>query len=152
MVRVPGEQDEDDRQLHRELLTLGKEQTQHINRIRGLLASCGLDLPEGEKVRPALEKLRTWDGRPLPAQMHRRLKRECERLELVQLQISELERERLQVTRQSTCPKSAQVRKLMALRAIGINSAWLYVHEVFGWRKVENRRQLASLCGLTPTP
>ena len=45
-----------------------------------------------------------------------------------------------------------KVRKLMGLAAIGINSAWLYVREVFGWRKIQNRRQMGSIVGLTPTP
>jgi transposase len=32
------------------------------------------------------------------------------------------------------------------------NSSWLYVKEVFGWRKIRNRREWASLAGLVPTP
>ena len=35
---------------------------------------------------------------------------------------------------------------------IGENGAWLLVHEIFGWRKIRNRRELASLAGLAPTP
>jgi len=41
---------------------------------------------------------------------------------------------------------------LLNLRGIGANSAWLFVMEFFGWRKIRNRKQLASLAGLTPTP
>ena len=152
VVRVPGVQDEDDRQLHRELMSLGKEQTQHINRIRGLLANRGMDLPERGSVRQALETLRTWDGQPLSPELRVRLERECQRLELVQSQMHEVEGERLRLMRSSTCPKAHRVRRLMDLRAIGINSAWLYVMEVFGWRQIRNRRQLGSLIGLTPTP
>ena len=44
------------------------------------------------------------------------------------------------------------MRKLLGLRAIGIGSSWLYVHEFFGWRKFKNRKQVGSLAGLTPTP
>jgi transposase len=40
----------------------------------------------------------------------------------------------------------------LRLRGIGANSAWLYVMEFFGWRRIRNRRQLGSLAGLTPTP
>jgi transposase len=40
----------------------------------------------------------------------------------------------------------------MTLRGIGANGAWLLVREFFGWRQVRNRRELASLAGLTPTP
>jgi hypothetical protein len=38
------------------------------------------------------------------------------------------------------------------LRGIGANSAWLYVMEFFGWRRIRNRKQLAAMAGLTPTP
>jgi transposase len=31
-------------------------------------------------------------------------------------------------------------------------SAWTLVREVFGWRRIKNRRELASLVGLDPTP
>jgi transposase len=40
----------------------------------------------------------------------------------------------------------------MQLRGIGPHSAWVCVLEVFGWRQIKNRRELASLVGLTPTP
>src|SRR6516164_10729805 len=42
VVQVPSVADEDRRQLHRDLLELKAERTQHGNRIKGLLASCGL--------------------------------------------------------------------------------------------------------------
>jgi transposase len=41
---------------------------------------------------------------------------------------------------------------LLDLRGIGPVGAWTLVREVFGWRKIKNRRELASLVGLTPTP
>jgi len=44
------------------------------------------------------------------------------------------------------------VRQLLALRGIGTNSAWLFSMEFFNWRKFRNRRQVAALAGLTPTP
>src|SRR5262249_55322423 len=81
-----------------------------------------------------------------------RLERECQRLELVQEQISQIESERRRWMRASTSPKAHSIRRLMDLRAIGINSSWLYVMEVFGWRGIRNRRQLGALNGLTRTP
>jgi transposase len=45
-----------------------------------------------------------------------------------------------------------QVRQLLRLRGIGINTAWLYVLEFFGWRKLRNRRQVGALAGLVPVP
>jgi transposase len=42
VVRVPSIEAEEDRHMHRELAELKREQTQHINRIRGLLATLGV--------------------------------------------------------------------------------------------------------------
>ncbi len=33
-----------------------------------------------------------------------------------------------------------------------MNSAWLYVMELFGWRELRNRREVGAILGLTPTP
>lgn len=49
-------------------------------------------------------------------------------------------------------PEVEQVRQLLNLKGIGENGAWLLVNELFAWRRFENRRQLGSLAGLTPTP
>lgn len=40
----------------------------------------------------------------------------------------------------------------MTLKGIGLQSAWLFTFEFFAWRNIQNRRQLAALAGLTPTP
>ena len=44
------------------------------------------------------------------------------------------------------------VRQQLLLRGIGLNSAWLFVMEFFGWREFRNRRQVGALGGLTGTP
>src|SRR5438132_5806509 len=44
VVRVPSGAEEDRRHLHRDLLELKAERTQHVNRIKGLLAGCGLQV------------------------------------------------------------------------------------------------------------
>lgn len=44
------------------------------------------------------------------------------------------------------------MRQLCALRGVGPESAWLTVTEVFGWRQIRNRKELAALAGLAPTP
>ena len=33
-----------------------------------------------------------------------------------------------------------------------MNSAWLYVMELFGWRELRNRREVGAIVGLTPMP
>ena len=46
----------------------------------------------------------------------------------------------------------AQVWRLLQLRGIGTNGAWLHTMEFFAWRQFRNGRQIGSLAGLTPTP
>jgi transposase len=45
-----------------------------------------------------------------------------------------------------------QVRQLLRLKAIGVNSAWLFVMEFFSRRDFHNRREVGALAGLTATP
>jgi transposase len=153
VVQVPGVEDEDRRQLHRDLLELKAERTQHVNRIKGLLAGWGLAVPTiGDDFPEVLAELRQWDGRPAPAELHKRLLREFERHQFVKRQIQDLENERSRKIRTAEGKPMEQIRKLLGVRGIGANSAWLYVMEFFGWRRIKNRKQLAALAGLTPTP
>jgi transposase len=153
VVQVPSVADEDRRQLHRDLLELKAQRTQHGNRIKGLLASCGLAVVRIDDTFPAvLAELRTWDGRPVPPGLQQRLRREHQRWQFVSQQIRDVENERARTIRTSADEQVAKVRKLLNVRGIGVNSAWLYVMEFFGWRRIRNRKQLAALAGLTPTP
>jgi len=152
VVHVPSPEDEDQRQLHRDLMALKAEQTHHINRLKGLLASQGVALPFQKDFLSRLETVRLWDGSPLPSALHARMKREYERYRLVKQQINQLELEREQAARTSTAPAVEQVRQLLRLKGIGMNSAWIYVMEFFAWRGFHNRREVGSLAGLTPTP
>jgi transposase len=153
VLQVPGVADEDRRQLHRDLGELKAERTGHTNRIKGLLAAYGLSVPKVDEEFPELlAELRTWDGQPVPPELQQRLKREHQRWQLVDRQIKDLENERARRIRTSKDPVVIKVRQLLRLRGIGANSAWLYVMEFFGWRRIRNRRQLGALAGLTPTP
>ena len=152
VVHVPSPEDEDQRQLHRDLMALKAEQTHHINRLKGLLASQGVALPFQKDFLSRLETVRLWDGSPLPSALHARMKREYERYQLVKQQINQLELERELAVRTSTTPAVEQVRQLLRLKGIGMNSAWIYVMEFFAWRGFHNRREVGSLAGLTPTP
>src|SRR5580700_10494786 len=62
VVNVPAVEDEDRRQLHRGLKDLQRQQTECSNRIKGLLASCGLDVAVDAKFREQLTALRDWAG------------------------------------------------------------------------------------------
>jgi len=153
VVQVPSVEDEDRRQLHRDLLELKGERTQHVNRIKGLLAGCGLALATiGDDFPEVLAALRQWDDTPVPAELQKRLLREWERHQFVDQQIRDLENERSRQIRTSKAKPMTQVRKLLQLRGIGANSAWLFTLEFFSWRAIRNRKQLAALAGLTPTP
>jgi transposase len=152
VVRVPTVAEEDGRQLHRELIGLKTERTEHVNRIKGLLANLGLSIVVDADLIENIGKLRQWDGSALPASLRQRILREFERWQLVNLQIHELEKERTQQIRDPMTPQGDQVRLLLKLKGIGENGAWLLVREFFGWRQIRNRRELGSLAGLTPTP
>jgi transposase len=67
IVRVPSVIDEDRRQLHRELLTTKRDRTRVINRIKGLLAGCGIRMALQGEGETQLDAVRQWDGPPLPA-------------------------------------------------------------------------------------
>jgi transposase len=151
VVNVPSVADEDRRQLHRELMSLKKERTEHVNRIKGLLFLSGFRARIDRTLPQQLEGLRQ-APQPLPEGLYHRLLREFERWSLVNTQINQIETERVRRIRTEQSPQAEQVRKLLGLRAVGENSAWLLVQEVFGWRKIKNRRQLGGLAGLSPTP
>jgi len=152
VVRVPTVEEEDRRQLHRELRTLKKERTRTTNRIKGLLANQGIRLEKSGDMSQRLGRLRLWDGSPLPAGLLARLQREREHAEFLHRKILELERERRQAIVEGRSPALEKVRQLMLLKAIGPSGSWVYVHEFFGWRRFRNRKEVGAAAGLTPTP
>jgi transposase len=152
VVHVPSSAVEDHRHLHRELADLKAQRTQHTNRIKGYLSNQGICLEVGNDFPERLEEQRLWNGDALPAGLRARLLCEYQRFQLVQEQIKALEVERRETIRNSTQPEAEQVRRLLRLRGIGINCAWLYVMEFFCWRAFRNRREVGALAGLTPMP
>ena len=152
VVNVPGVEEEDNRQLHRELKTLKKERTRHVNRIKGLLASQGVCMSVTKDFLEKLDMVRLWDGTPVPTMLRDRLEREYGHMQYVEQQICELEAQRREILATSDQACIQQVRHLMRLRGIGINSAWLFVMEFFSWRNFRNPKEIGALSGLTPTP
>jgi transposase len=152
VVRVPSSKEEDNRQLHRELTQAKHDRTRVSNRIKGLLANHGLDAEVKEGWIDELNTLRMWDGRPLPAGLQSRLRREWRKIELCNEQINELQRERRRGIREHKDRASKVAWQLLHLKGIGTNAAWTYAMEFFAWRKFSNRKQVASLAGLAPTP
>lgn len=153
VVHVPSPGVEDKRHLHRELADLKAQRTQHTNRIKGYLANQGVCLGKVKDDFPErIASQQLWNDKPLPAGLRARLLCEYQRFQLVQEQIKALEAERREALRHSTQPEVEQVRRLLRLRGIGINCAWLYVMEFFSWRAFRNRREVGALAGLTPMP
>jgi transposase len=152
IVQVPSAEDEDRRHLHRDLITLKAERTAHVNAIKGLLAGVGLHASVNDRFPSRLEELQQWDESHVLEGLRDRLLREFERWQTVTRQIRELEKRRVEQIRRGQTAQVEQMRRLLDLKGIGANGAWLLVQEFFSWRRFRNRRELASLAGLTPTP
>ena len=155
MVQVPSLEREDARRTHRERQRLIAERVQHVNRIKGLLATQGV-----HEFRPLrrdrwarLAELRAGDGRALPPRLRREIEREFGRLELVLEQIEAVEAERdaaaaAPAADDADAPKVAQLAKL---GGIGTELATVLVREGLH-RPFANRREVAAYAGLTPNP
>jgi transposase len=152
VVNVPAPEDEDRRQPHRDRDQLVRERTEHTNRIKGLLAALGLDVIVDGRLLERVDALRQWDGAAVPAELRGRIAREFERWRLVDGQLGELGRRQRREVRDDDVAQVELVRRLLDLKGVGPVSAWTLVREVFGWRRIKNRRELASLAGLDPTP
>ena len=93
-----------------------------------------------------LEEVKLFDGTGLGAHLKGSLIREWERLELVQEQLRALESEIASLIEHEQ--GLVEVRSLMSLCGVGKVGAWTLVLEIFGWRAIANRRELAALVGV----
>ncbi len=161
IIRVPTREDEAARNLHRELDVLTKERTSHINRIKGLLFCQGVRVSEIKATFAVeLESMKTGDGYPLTTELKDQLRREFKRLQRVVFQMRELQMQRAQLYRdamraseQTELPEGIRIAvKLRQLCGIGDDGAWTIAMELFAWRELKNRRQVAALSGLAPSP
>jgi transposase len=152
VVNVPTVTDEDQRQLHRGLKDLQRQQTECSNRIKGLLASQGLDAPVDANFRTTLSQLRDWAGQAVPAALQQRILQEFTVWETLHRQVRDAANEQERQLREGTATYLEKVRRLMGLKAVGVRSAWILVLELFSWRRIKNGKELGALVGLTPTP
>jgi transposase len=152
VVRVPSVDEEDRRQLHRELTTAKRDRTRVLNRMQGLLAGYGVQLALQGAVDAQLEQARQGDGAPLPSALLRRLKRAWQQVGFLTAHIQTLEAERRALLRRSEAPVIDHVRQLFTRRGIGVKSAWLDVMAFFAWRDFQTPQQVGALAGRTPTP
>jgi transposase len=88
--------------------------------------------------------MRTGDGRPIPPLLRARLLTTLE-------MIREVEAERELELQTQDDRASRMIQALRRMRGIGDNFAAVLTREVF-YRAFDNRRQIASYLGLTPTP
>ena len=73
-------------------------------------------------------------------------------MELLARQIKAMEVEQARQICDDQTRHVDKVRTLMGLKGVGQTTASILVYEFFGWRQFANRRELAGLAGLTPTP
>jgi len=154
MVRPPSPAEEDRRRLTRERGTLLKERIQHTNRIKGLLSGQGITDydPLGKNRHTRLDALKTGDGRALSDRLKMEIRREIDRLDLVNAQIATVERERDALVK-TTVDVAAQnaAAVLSRLKGIGAEfSSLIWLEALF--RSFANRRQIAAYAGLAPSP
>jgi transposase len=152
VVRVPSAEAEDARQLHRDMEILKKERRSHRGRIQSILFTQGIDIEVGSKFLKELDQLRCWNGGPIPEEMKARLEREYHRLKVADADLGILKKQQQERLRELKTPAIEKVRLLQKLCSIGMTSSWTFVMECFGWRKFENRRQVAGALGITPMP
>jgi transposase len=155
MVQVPSVAREDARRTHRERQRLVAERVQHVNCIKGLLATQGIDdyQPLRRDRAARLGELRTSDGHALPPRLRREIERKLKRLELVleQLEAVEAARDAAVAAPAADDADAAKVALLAKLGGIGNELATVLVREGL-FRSFANRRQVAAYAGLTPMP
>lgn len=152
VVRVPSPEAEDQKRLYREREQLKKDRTRHSNRIGSLLIAQGVAMKVGKDFEKRLAQARLWNGEALPTGLHDELLRQWHRYRLVDEQLGELERQQTATLQTDTSdPAVMKMQALTKLRAIGPQTAWVMVRELFS-RQIRNRREVGALTGLTPTP
>jgi transposase len=155
MVPIPDEADEEARRAHREREDLVRERRSILNKIDAILATLGVKGYRGLRTdrREQLAGLRQPDGDPVPQAARTRIERLLDRLELVLRQIKEVEAARDTILKKRAPANEPEriIRSLVALQAIGPQTATLLVREAFV-RPIANRRALGSYVGLAGTP
>jgi transposase len=152
VVRAPSVADEDARHLHRTRETIQQDRTRLINRLKSRLLTQGLALAVDASFPTALRTAQLWDGTPIPAGLKARLDRAWAHLTFLNDELEQLDAERDAITVDPETPLGRYIHGLPTLRGIGPVGAWTLATELFGWREIQNRRQLGGLVGLVPSP
>ncbi len=152
VVRVPSEEAEEGRQLHREMGVLQQEVQRHRSRIQGLMVTQGLKVTVASQLMRKLEGLRCWNGELLRPELRERVRREYARLETALEQLRRLRKEQEARLKKPSTAALEKIQLLQQLCGIAMRSSWMFVMELFGWRQFRNRREVAGALGLTPMP
>jgi transposase len=153
IVRVPSMEAEDARRASRERDRLVTEQTAHTNRIKALLRLCGMAVgnPRRRDWLTWLAQQRDWRGQPVPPQLLAEVTREHARLMLMREQLAALEEAQQAQAPAAPAPAVQRRDQLLRLKALGPAFTATLVNELF-YKDFRNRREVASYCGLTPSP
>jgi len=149
-VQVPSEEQEAQLRTHRERERLVKERTGHRARIKSLCVLHGILV--SQPATTEVDGLRDWEGKALPADWREELRREQQRLCLVEAQLAAIEKAQALAMGAPETVAVEKARKLNRLKGVGVQSSWLLSHECFAWRRFRNRRQVGAFAGLTGTP
>jgi transposase len=152
VVRVPSVEEEDRRQLHRELEAARGDRGRVTNRIKALFFGQGIDLKRVKDLPLLLRSDRLPNGELLRPMLRARLERAWRHALLLTETIGELQARRRELLRTANDPGTECARKLLRLAGIGVNSAWVFALEFFSWREFRNREQIGASAGLTATP
>jgi transposase len=152
VVRVPSAEAEEARQLHRDIHVLQRERQQHRMRIQSLLFTQGLDVKVTPKQMRDLDRIQCWNGQPLPADLKDRIRREYARLRVVEQDLVALRKQQTMRLKKRSTVSMEKVQLMQQLCGIAVKSSWVFVMELFGWRRFQNRREVAAAVGLTPMP
>ena len=154
MAPIPSEAEEDMREPGRQRETLTAARLKVENQMRSLLVRFGIAdyRPRLKKAPEHLEKLRTFDGRPLPPNTKASLERLLARHRLLSQQLKEIETARERVVAIADPDRlERMIQLLAALVGVGVETATTLVHEVFS-RRFRDRKALAGFVGVTGTP
>jgi len=152
VARIPSEEEEDRRRMHRERGRLKKERASHTNRIKSLLNLHGIKFAGTKDWTTYIELVCDWKGAPLLRHQKEELLREVKRLDEVSKQLKELESSMEELLKNSSEKVYKQVMQLKQLKGIGDVSSWTLIMEWFGWRRFNNRREVGAAAGLVGTP
>jgi transposase len=116
VVRVPTVAEEDARHLPRTLETLTQERTCLINRLKGLLATQGVQMRIDADFLDQLMAARLWDGTPLPRGLQERVKSVWAQLEDVDAQLRQVKARRVEQQRDLSGPTADAIAKVIDYR------------------------------------